>query len=546
MADLLQGAPLPSTITTEQQQTTVPDFYTNYLQDVANLGQNAVQQGGVAGFGPLQQQAFQMAPNAAFSGAQTAGTGAALETAAGTTAAPDIVQSYMNPYTRNVVDEMSRLQQQNIQRNVLPALSGAGVGTGSFGSKRQAQATGQSLADMQANLMGQQYGALNTGYQNALSQASTDLNRQLQAGQGMGNLATQQYNIGSGGLKQLSDLGGQQQALGQAQLNYPMLQAQNLAKLFQGVTLPTGTTKQTTSPGLQGNYGLSPLQQIGTLLSGLGAISGGGSSSTGTTGTSTNTDLASKILGLPSTAVKSVTDILNSFGISFADGGQVKGYADGGTVDPTGLATSDLTQGPTQTIDEYTPNVDGILENMPQGPIMYATGSVAPTATRGDNPLPWERTNVSNQLNDFVGHLPPQFRDKINQIRQFAEQKRKQDQFNPWNRPGQPLPLPGNPVVTPPHINAGPVGATATIGNPNQGGYNPQPTTIPPQVSPAPTDGLKDIKGLPKLEANENESLEKDFRNKQLGLNKNQPNKKLNDWANKWSAHYNKNISTRI
>jgi hypothetical protein len=524
MADLLQGAPLPSTITTEQQQTTVPDFYTNYLQDVANLGQNAVQQGGVAGFGPLQQQAFQMAPNAAFSGAQTAGTGAALETAAGTTAAPDIVQSYMNPYTSNVVDEMARLQQQNIQRNVLPALSGAGVGTGSFGSKRQAQATGQSLADMQANLMGQQYGALNTGYQNALTAAGTDLNRQLQAGQGMGNLATQQYNIGSGGLKQLSDLGGQQQALGQAELNYPMLQAQNLAKLFQGVTLPTGTTKQTTSPGLQGNYGLSPLQQIGTLLSGLGAISGGGS--TGTTGTSTNTNLANQILGLPSTAVKSVTDLLNSFGISFAEGGQVKGYADGGTVDQTGLATSDLTPGPTQNTNEYTPNVDSTLENMPQGPIMYATGSVAPTATRGDNPLPWERTNVSNQLNDFVGHLPPKLTDRINQIRQIGLQKLQQN-----NTPSGLAGIIGS-------INQGTTGGAngpGVIGNtPNE--YTP-PTK--PVLEHMP-------QGLPKLEANENESLEKDFRNKQLGLNKNQPNKQLNDWANKWSAHYNKNISTRI
>ena len=127
---------------------------------------------------------------------------------------------------------MSRLQGQNIQRNVLPALAGAGVGTGSFGSKRQATATGQTLADMQANLLGQQYGALNTGYQNAMSQASTDLNRQLQAGQGLGNVATEQYNIGTGGLKTLSDLGAQQQQLGQKQLDYPMLQAQNLAKLL--------------------------------------------------------------------------------------------------------------------------------------------------------------------------------------------------------------------------------------------------------------------------------------------------------------------------
>ena len=116
MADIFQGAPLPAVTTTDQKQTTLPEFYTNYLQDIANLGTNAIQQGGVAGFSPLQQQAFQMAPNAAFSGAQTAGDAASLLGASGTTAAPSMVGAYMNPYTSNVVDEMARLQNQNVQR----------------------------------------------------------------------------------------------------------------------------------------------------------------------------------------------------------------------------------------------------------------------------------------------------------------------------------------------------------------------------------------------------------------------------------------------
>jgi hypothetical protein len=59
MADLFQGAALPDVTTTTQSQDTAPQFYTDYLQDIANLGQSAVQQGGVAGFSPLQQQALQ-------------------------------------------------------------------------------------------------------------------------------------------------------------------------------------------------------------------------------------------------------------------------------------------------------------------------------------------------------------------------------------------------------------------------------------------------------------------------------------------------------
>ena len=332
MADIFQGVPLPTITQTEQKQTTLPEFYTNYLQDIANIGTGAIQQGGVAGFSPLQQQAFQMAPNAAFSGAQTAGDAASLLGASGTTAAPSMVGAYMNPYTTNVVDEMARLQNQNIQRSVLPALRGAGVGSGGFGSSRQANATGQTLAEMQRNLTGQQYNALNTGYNTAMTAAQADLSRQLQAGQGLGNVAQQQYSIGTGGLKTLEDLGGQQQALGQKQLDYPMIQAQNLAKLFQGLNVPSGETLQKVGPGQAGQYSLSPLSQISGLLTGLGAFMGT-PSGTGTTGTTQQQSGLASILGLPQAAFDQLMSLGRSIGLPLKDGGTV-GYAKGGGVKP--------------------------------------------------------------------------------------------------------------------------------------------------------------------------------------------------------------------
>lgn len=278
MADLFQGDVLPSTTSVTQTQQTVPEFYTNYLQDVANLGQNAVTSGGVAGFGPLQQQAFQMAPEAAFSGASTVGSGAQLAGLSGTTSAPSIINQYMNPYTKTVVDEMGRQQQQNIQRNVIPALKAAGAATGGYGSSRMAGVTGQTLADMQANLLGQQYGALNTGYKDAITAAQTDLNRQLQAGQTLGTLGTEQSNIGTAGLKTLTDLGGLQQAQGQKILDYPMMEAQNFAKLLQGYTIPAGSTSQTIAPGTQGQFTNSPLSQIAGIASLINSIYNTGSS----------------------------------------------------------------------------------------------------------------------------------------------------------------------------------------------------------------------------------------------------------------------------
>lgn len=271
MAGLFQGDPLPDVSTTTSTQATAPEFYTNYLQDIANLGQNAVQQGGVAGFSPLQQQAFQMVPDVAFSGAGSMGASSQLLGQAGATTIPDVIQDYMNPYTSNVVDEMGRLQQRNIQENVLPNLGAAAAGSGQFGSRRQAQVTGNTMRDMQSDLLGRQYQALNQGYQQAGTMAGTDLNRALNAGQAFENLGQAQQNLGLGGLKAMSEYGGQQQALGQKMLDYPMAQTQAFSNLLKNQTIPGGSVQQTVGPRADA-YSNSPLSQISGLMAGLGSV----------------------------------------------------------------------------------------------------------------------------------------------------------------------------------------------------------------------------------------------------------------------------------
>lgn len=272
MAGLFQGDPLPDVVKTTEQQQVAPEFYTNYLQDIANLGQNAVTQGGIAGFSGLQQQALQMAPDVAFAGSGSLGAASRLIGEAGTTTAPDVVGGYMNPYTRSVVDEMGRLQQRNIRENVLPNLAGAAIGTGGFGSRRQQQITGNVLRDLQSDLLGKQMGALQSGYGEATKAAQTDLERALNAGRSFTTLGQEQQQLGTGGLKTLFDYGAQEQQLGQKQLDYPMAQTQAFAKLLQGYQVPTGTIQQTTGPGDAGSYSNSPLSQIATLLAGLGSF----------------------------------------------------------------------------------------------------------------------------------------------------------------------------------------------------------------------------------------------------------------------------------
>jgi hypothetical protein len=311
MADWLTGTlPPPSTSTTTTTKET-PPFYTDYLQNIANFGNQAATAGGVAGFSPLQTAAFGMAPTLAFSGQETAGMGQGFLGQAGQGTSAAQIQQFMNPYTANVVDEMARLQQRNIQERVIPGLKGAMGATGQFGSQRQAQVAGQTLRDMQADLLGRQYGALERGYTTALGAAQGDLDRILKAGSAAGNLAIQQQAIGTGGLEALSKLGAIEQAQGQKILDYPMDFASKYAGLMSPYagSMPTTTTQQETGvrPGI--SYGPSPLATLGGLLTGLGAFlygpggsaygasqaGGGGSSDSGLIG-----DLLSFIPGFSS------------------------------------------------------------------------------------------------------------------------------------------------------------------------------------------------------------------------------------------------------
>lgn len=328
MADIFQGAPLPATVSTAQDVTSAPEFYTNYLQDIANLGQAGVQQGGVAGFSPLQQQALNIAPEVAFAGTGSAGTGQQYLTASGATPATSMVNQYLDPYMQNVVGEMGRLQQRAIQENFLPNLRAGAAGSGQFGSQRAAQIAGQSLRDLQADLLGRQYGALSEGYKSALGAAQTDLGRQMQAGQALGQLGQVQQGMGAQGLKTLYDLGAQEQALGQKVLDQPMQQAQNYAKLLQGYAIPTSVTKQTV--GSTG-YSTSPLAQIGGLLAALASFGGGGGGTATTTGGSGNS-LINAIFGLKNMVAGGYDPVNNATSSYYADGGEVNpqvAYTDG-------------------------------------------------------------------------------------------------------------------------------------------------------------------------------------------------------------------------
>ena len=330
--DIFQGSQQSPTVSTQQNTTTAPEFYTNYLQDIANLGQNAVANSGTAGLSPLQLQAMNMAPTAAFAGSGTLGNAANLIKSSGTTSAPDIIQNYMNPYTSNVVDEMARQQQMDIQNNVMPGLNAAGAATGNFGSSRMANATGQTMANMQSNLLGQQYGALNTGYKDAMGFAQGDLNRQLQSGQVLNNTGIDQNNVANQGIKTMTELGGIQQKTAQDYLDQPM----KTATAFSGLLpkqIPASTTQQTTSSG---GYNNSPLADVSGLVALINSYNNGSTKAL-TSSDVLNYTNAAKARGYTINSNGTYTDtagkIFNSdLTPKVAQGGSITKMADGGMI----------------------------------------------------------------------------------------------------------------------------------------------------------------------------------------------------------------------
>lgn len=295
MTDWLAGVAPPETTSTTTKTTEVPQYASDYLQNIVNYGNQGMTGGGVAGLGSLQTEAMNLASPLAFAGADTAGSGASMITSGGSTPASAGINNYLNPYTQGVVNEMARLQNQQVQSSVLPNLYAGAAGTGGFGSRRQAQIAGNTLTNLQQNLLGRQTEALQTGWKDALAAAQADLNRQITAGTAAGNLATQQQDLAKGGLKTLMDMGNIEQAQRQRELDYPMTAAKNYAGLLAPYTnmIPTTTTGQETGVRSGISYGPSPLATLASLMTGLGSFlygTGGATSGTGSSAFSTALD----------------------------------------------------------------------------------------------------------------------------------------------------------------------------------------------------------------------------------------------------------------
>ena len=276
---LTQGSPLPDVTQTTTRTDNAPDYYTKYLTDVSTAGQTAMARSptqSVAGYDPLQVMGYNNLPAATTSYQPTlqAAQDTAAQAAKGIT--PERIQALMNPYTSNVVDEMGRLSQQNVQRNLLPTMKAGFVGTGGLGSQRYAGALGQSMADIQAGLTGQQYGALSKGYSEALKGALDEAQLQNLAAGTQGKLAQQELDTGLTAAGALTKAGAERQAYQQSLLDAPLKTATTASGLMRGYTVPQSQTEKFVGPKA-GLYSTSDLSNILGVMSMLGATKEGSS-----------------------------------------------------------------------------------------------------------------------------------------------------------------------------------------------------------------------------------------------------------------------------
>ena len=162
---------------------------------VTGVGQGS----GIAGYQPFLDQAG------------TYGTAAAGLTGTGAGTGAGSIESYMSPYTTNVIqamqDQMADVKsQQDIARNAQV------VGAGAFGGARQGVA--QSVADTEYNRMvgqmvAQQQGM---GYQQAAGARQQDYMNQMGLGQNMQGLAQLQPQLAMQNVGNISQLGQNEQA----------------------------------------------------------------------------------------------------------------------------------------------------------------------------------------------------------------------------------------------------------------------------------------------------------------------------------------------
>jgi hypothetical protein len=186
----------------------------------------------------------------------------------------DIAKFY-NPYQQQVIDEMQKQSDINLQRSVLPGLKALGISGGQFGGSRVGNIGGQALADIASKLQAQQTEARSKGFETALDAALREQTGQTGATTALTGLGSQEQQAAKSALGTLSDLGTQQLEYEQSKIEAPLTRAANVAALLRNYQFPLSSTDTYKGPLQGAGYGPSTIDKIGSLTSFLSGIKTG-------------------------------------------------------------------------------------------------------------------------------------------------------------------------------------------------------------------------------------------------------------------------------
>ena len=294
MAGLFEGsAPNPVTLTASTKQE-APAYLTNYLQNLASAGMGALGTvtPGVGSAAPTvtpftSKELIADLPDF-YKNLMTPTDASKLPTLADLTrykdataealtagkSAMDVgaadISKFYDPYQQQVIDEMQRQSDINVQRNVLPGLKSLGIGSGQFGGSRVGNISGQALADIASTLQSQQTGARSAGFKQAVEAALREQGQQASAASALGQLGSIEQQAATQGIKSLSEAGASKLAYDQSKIEAPLTRAMNVAQIMRQYQYPSTTSE--TKQALPTIMGSSPLSQIAGLGSLIGAI----------------------------------------------------------------------------------------------------------------------------------------------------------------------------------------------------------------------------------------------------------------------------------
>lgn len=170
-------------------------------------------------------------------------------------------QQYMSPYTENVVNEIARSGNQNLMENIMPEVQSSFIGSGQFGSTRNADIMARAVRDAQTGISDKQSQALQSGYTTGANIFGQDAARAQQQQQMQSQTALGAGQLGANTAVSAGQLGANT-AISSGQLGANT--AIQGGSLTSGANLNAG---QMANSGAQigSNAALGASQQLGAL-----------------------------------------------------------------------------------------------------------------------------------------------------------------------------------------------------------------------------------------------------------------------------------------